>query len=200
MTPVARPAGPDDEAIASWYLLDAQDQVVAVSGDWDRFAHANEGQTATTAHVVGRYLFDLIAGDSTRMFMRACLEAARLTGSSRTVRYRCDAPDLCRYLEMTLTPGEGGSVMVEHYVRRLVPRLPVSRQVSVGRYHQDVVWLRCSQCLRVRGAGAVTALDGRSWQAAEHLPPNGGATLFVRDVVCPQCQTELADVQGLAAG
>ncbi len=173
--------------IASWYEVDAEDRVQAVSPDWDGFARANDGPGALSRQVVGRPLAEFLTGDPTRMFVSAIFEAARLTGRPRTLPYRCDAPDLVRQLEMTVLPLAGGALRVEHRIRSVTPRQPLLALQAL-RPHDPATarWMRCSQCLRLAMPG-----PGSPWSELDDKLPDlvsaAHLTLPVRDGVCPTC-------------
>jgi hypothetical protein len=175
------------DGIASWYEVDADDRLQAVSPDWDVFARANEGPAALSRQVLGRPLQEFLTGDPTRMFIGAIFAATRLTGQPRTLPYRCDAPDLVRLLEMSVLPLPAGALRIEHRVRSVTPR---QRRLSLQalRPHDPATarWLRCSQCLRL----AMPA-PGSPWtevdQALPDLASTGNLTLPVRDGICPTC-------------
>jgi hypothetical protein len=132
---------------------------------------------ALQAGVIGRPLHQFISGDPTRMYMDAVLQAVRLMGQPRRLRYRCDTPTVRRTLEMTLVPLDGGGVRIAHGLIEQQPRLrplvcvPDERPAATGG-----LW-RCSLCLRLQRAG-------QPWRAPE---PVASPRLAVRYTVCPRC-------------
>lgn len=134
-----------------FYRVDREDRIVAVSEDWDAFAYANGGAGALGSRVLGRRLNDFLAGDTTRMYVAAAIQAARVLGRPRTLPYRCDSPHERRRFQMTLTPGADGTVTVSHALLDCVPRSPKPALAAAG-------W-RCSQCLAVRVEGGTEWLD-----------------------------------------
>ncbi|MEY2654886.1 MAG: hypothetical protein RLZZ524_1914 [Pseudomonadota bacterium] len=187
------------ESIASWYEVDAENRLRAVSADWDVFARANDGDGALTRRVLGRPLTDFLTGDATRMFVRAVFEATRVTGRPRSLPYRCDAPDRTRQLEMTVTPLGGGALRVEH---RLLASEPRQRRAPLRALHADepgpARWLRCSQCLRLAMPGPGSPwpdrvlVDDPVDASTTGSPPGRTPPLPVRDLVCPACAARLA--------
>ncbi|MFG6465536.1 hypothetical protein [Roseateles sp. BYS87W] len=177
-----------DATADRWYRVDADDRIVEVDPDWDQFAEANGGHTATSAHVLGQPLSDFLSGDVTRMFLAAALEATRLTGLPRTLAYRCDAPGMRRSLEMTVQPLPEGEVLVQHRLLSATPKA----SATTFRYGQPprAAWYRCSQCLRLRAANAATA-----WQPPEQLDlPPAARSVVVADTVCADCLHAAATV------
>lgn len=161
-----------------WYVLDAQDGLIAVDPAWDEFALANDGALASSSNVLGRPLREFLVDDATLMFVEALLQATRLTGRPRTVSYRCDGPGLMRRYLMTATPLEGGQVRVDHELQCSEPRPAATRY----RYAPTAAWWRCSQCLALRE-------PGMPWIPADLLPPHLLAIgdREVRYGVCGDC-------------
>lgn len=164
----------------AFYEIDRDDLIVAIDAEWDAQAQANgAGPRCATAAVLGRPLLDFIVGDATRMFVRAAVNAARVTRQTRVLPYRCDGPSEYRRFEMVISPLGDGRVRVEHVLVSAEPRKPgLRRLVEAG--HMAGGW-RCSQCLSVKLAG------GSEW-----LPPESVETTLLAADVCPRCEARLA--------
>ncbi len=165
------------------YTLDASDAIVAVSGDWDRFALANGGEAILAERVIGRRLDDFIAGDVTRMFVRTMLMSVRTLGRELQRPYRCDSPRMKRLMQMTITPRANKLLDLCHRPLRQEPwpgSLPVVRPASADATR---VVKRCSMCNRVR--------FGRQWceldEALRAACLSPAACLNVVHGVCPDC-------------
>lgn len=160
------------------YVVDHSNRIVGVDGNWD--ANATEqsqgGAAPTGDKIIGRPLEEFLAGDATKMFVRAALDAARLLGESRRLPYRCDGPHERRRFEMVISPLAGGHVKVEHVLVEALPRI-ASRPRP--RLASSAGW-RCSQCLGVRLVGST------EWGPADL---DLGA-LLAQDV-CPSCARRL---------
>jgi hypothetical protein len=175
------PSGTEDTVdIATWYEIDAAGRVTAVCPEWDAVARQAGGAAgALQAGVIGRPLHQFISGDPTRMYMDAALQAVRLMGQPRRLRYRCDTPTVRRTLEMTLVPLDGGGVRISHGLIEQQPRLrplvclPDERLAGEGA---GVLWC-CSLCLRLQQAG-------QPWRAPDLV---ASPRLVVRYTVCPRC-------------
>lgn len=191
MSEPATDAPSGDAHCASWYEIDREDRLRALSSDWDAFADGNAGPGARAGQVLGRPLRSFIAGDVPRMFIEAALQAVRLTGRPRTLGYRCDAPAVERLLTMTLVPLDDGGVRVEHQVvsARQRETVPAFRTVPPGEWTQTRPgarprW-RCSQCLRLS-----VSLSG-PWSDAAPLDATSAPVVDVRYTLCPVCVTEI---------
>lgn len=164
------------------YRVDGSNRIVEVSPGWDTAANAvNAGAGALESALIGRPLESCIAGDATKMFVRAALEAARVLQQTRALPYRCDTPEEHRRFEMVISPLADGHVKVEH---RQLSSEPVAARRRAGHDHPKralapVGW-RCSQCWKVRlGPSA-------DWSEATAEPP-----FPLAQDVCPQCTSRL---------
>jgi hypothetical protein len=173
--------------MASWYLIDGQDRIIDVSPDWDAAAEAGQGAVSSfRTGIIGQPLARFLAGDTTRMFIDAALQAARLTGKPRTLNYRCDTPLLARQMQMRLVPGPQAEVRVEHVLLQSRPRTAPLRFVSAAAAPRPPgvsPWLRCSVCLWV-------CTPQGYWEPPEHL--QAARPLVVDYTVCPRCHAEAA--------
>jgi hypothetical protein len=161
-----------------FYVVDASNCVVDLGSDWDDFLTVNGGAAhSSRSRVLGQPLENFLAGDATRMFVRAALDAARLFKQTRVLPYRCDSPTERRQFEMVISPWGTNQVKVEH-------RLVSSQVRQVRRALQDgagqASW-RCSQCLAVRHSGSL------EWVSADVAAPGGP---LAQDV-CPSCSRRL---------
>ena len=175
---------PDEEAADRWYEVDASNRLIDVDPFWDVFALANGAQgNVTRDKIIGQPLMDFVTGDMTRMYVDVALKSARLKQMPRVLSYRCDAPGLKRWLEMTVEPLSGGRVRISH---RLVSSSPTKIRSEFRYSPKFVQWLRCSQCLKL---ALIDTPD--VW----HLPESidlfqSGGVVMVSDSVCPACQAQ----------
>jgi hypothetical protein len=98
------------------YRIDAQDRIAFVNQEWDRFAAGNAAPDLQAPSILARSLWDFISDGTTRHLYRDILKRVRGGGRAR-FPFRCDGPDLRRFLEMDASPLEAGSV--EFRVRTL---------------------------------------------------------------------------------
>lgn len=166
------------------YRIDEDDCIVAVGGDWRRFARANHGAGLGPARVVGTPLWDHIAGLENRLVYVQVLESVRENGHPVTFVFRCDAPDCRRDLEMTVSPRPRGECEFQTTVVRHVPRHPLRILDPRSPRNRDTIML-CNWCMR-------TQLDDDLWQdiesATEALCPHGArAVPQAAFTICPDC-------------
>lgn len=104
---------------------------------------------------IGTKLLDHVTGDETQHFVAGLLGKARASDAPFRLRYRCDAPNLKRFMEMTLSGESEGAVRIAHRVVRMEALNPAIKfEAAIG-----VSSVRCSMCNRVRHHGV--------WREAE---------------------------------
>lgn len=162
------------------YWLDHASHIVGVDGPWDRFALENEGEAACAERVIGQPLLHFVSGDEARMWIDTLLQLARLTGEVLERSYRCDSPELQRFMNMRLVPEDSGMMRVEHHLVSVRQRIRPVRFLPVSSY-QATLRLRCSICGRIKEQG--------EWMEAEQLSDNGPAIspIKVAYTVCQWC-------------
>ena len=159
------------------YVLDHQDRIISVSGAWDKFADENNGTNLSSKDVCGRPLWDFVTGDATRMWLEAIFQYARLLGTSVVRPYRCDSPDLKRFMRMRIDFEQGGILTVEHEIMATEPRsAPVLIQYGANTLRKTRQ--RCSICGRVNSGGWQEPLE-------EHADESDG--IIVIYTVCEDC-------------
>jgi len=156
------------------YWLDGSDRIVDLNEAWEAFARSNGGRGLEPDLVVGRPLRQFISGDPTRMWLDAVLALARLKGEPVERTYRCDCPELKRFMKMRVVPEKGGVVRLEHHVLSTQPR-PAVHFVPCSQAVDGKPLVRCSICCRVQEDGC--------WK--DPLPRPEGPYLVVYSV-CPQ--------------
>jgi hypothetical protein len=105
---VSKSAGIEDwlSALDGVAFLVAPDGTIIGVGrkGWTAFAREVGGNSPSREEVVGRRLFDMIAGDEVKHAFAALHErAATLATQGLTYEYRCDAPDLERLMKMSIS-------------------------------------------------------------------------------------------------
>jgi hypothetical protein len=197
MSPVQAPVTPQAlldamEGIA--YLTDQRGVIVAIGQTrWDAFAKDNDWREGQASRVVGRTLFDTLAGRQVREAATKVHEAVA-SGRRPTIsyHYRCDAPSQKRQMRMAITCVEcSGTPMVLYQSQLLsatsrppmglfgapspeAARDPSIPFVSVCSYCHSVAW----------PPGA----EDREWIEPEAYYVRGGSgDVSVTHGICPRC-------------
>lgn len=182
------------------YLLDGAGTITAIGRrNWNAFARANDGGSlADGVGVIGRSLFDFIAGDTVRATWERAFNGivARNRGCGR-VAIRCDSPSVRRDLLVMLTPvfvdGRVGRVLVQSLTINESPR-PAVGLFDFGRMLQAAaldprlpILAMCSFCQSVRHPAGSDEGDGE-WVSAEAYYRRGGSSrVRISHGLCPVC-------------
>jgi hypothetical protein len=166
------------------YAIDADDRICFLSPEWVVFAFHNGGSELTPDVVLGRSLWDFVAGAKTRHLYQILLERVRTSKKSVTVPFRCDSPSLRRSMELMLTPTSSGGIEFRSQLVHQEPRTPVVLRAA-SKYDAADFLRICSWCKRV-------AQDHDTWVEIEEALAR--AQLFIRDdlpelthTICSQC-------------
>ena len=82
---------------------------------------AKENGAPELAESVGRSLWDFIADDSTRRLYARIHQHVRMTGRTAGVRFRCDAPNLKRYMSLTISLGDKSALLYRSQLLKVEP-------------------------------------------------------------------------------
>jgi hypothetical protein len=167
------------------YWIDADD-IVFCSGDgWVDFARENDAPELVDLEP-GRTLWSHFDGDEVRDLWRALVARVRGQLTAATVPLRCDAPDARRWFEMTITPGDDGTVRFRSALLLEEPRPALSvLDVQTERDSAAPAISVCSWCGQ--------AHDASGWVGIEELVR--GRRLLEETLVpsishgiCPSCR------------
>ncbi|MGC8827572.1 MAG: PAS domain-containing protein, partial [Anaerolineae bacterium] len=192
----AAPAGAVDKPCESdprlfVYQIDAGDVITTVNDAWDEFALENEAPHLTGQGVIGRSLWDFIAGEETRHLYRILFQRVREGKRPISIPFRCDAPDCRRYMEMQMIPDNAGGITFANRVLR-VERRPAVRLLEQGAPRSPDFVTMCGWCKRVR-------LPDDRWVEVEeairvlHLFDER-AVPQISHGICPECHDRVLGV------
>jgi hypothetical protein len=168
------------------YRLDEGGIVVECGGAWDEFARSNGGENVSAADVVGRPIWDFVAGPSTQQLWHELLDAAWRRGGV-VIPFRCDAPNRRRFLVMTIEPQPDGTLLLASAVAREEAR-QAQPWLDAGVARTDETIVSCSWCRRF-------SVDDTWVEVEDAVARSGlleGATPSISHGVCPECATRLA--------
>ena len=164
------------------YVLDNQDRIISFSGAWDEFAKENGGTNLSSIDVYGRSIWDFVTGDATRMWLDAVFQYARLRGLKVERPYRCDSPDLKRFMRMRVVPEQASILRIEHEILSTEQRI-ASVIIKCGSITMKNTRQRCSICGRLKNIGG--------WQEPHEDHVNGPGGIIVIYTVCEDCQRSM---------
>jgi hypothetical protein len=134
------------------YHVDGQNRIAQVGPNWDAFALANDAPEVCARKVLNRPLMDFLSGFETKHLYDIMLSKVRSTRNPLTVPFRCDAPDLRRFMELTMRPREGGGIEFQTVVLREEARTPTILLDRTSRRGGGPV-LMCAWCKKVNVQG-----------------------------------------------
>ena len=163
------------------YWLNHSYEIIGVNSEWDRFALSNGGDDILSHLIIGKPLFAFIMGDSTRMFVDNLLRRARIPHHDVCKSYRCDSPDLKRYMEMRIIPESPQVLRLEHTMLRQEATMPpVFYQYNPTIHHP---YRRCSVCNKV----LYRYIWNEGSDLIHSLPQPPAHPIDVVYHVCPHC-------------
>ena len=167
---------------------------------WDRFASENKGEALLDPGIVlGRNLFDWIAGETVQRTYRQWMDAVLRAEANHpaTFKYRCDAPAERRDLRMSISRIETEdapallfqSVLLDATAR---PPLNIYDFDALTRAAQErrglPIVAMCSVCQRLRWPPGVSPADAAGWVTAEQYYARGGRSeVAVSHTICTAC-------------
>ena len=164
------------------YWLDGNDKIVSVNHSWDQFALDNDGAHLISLDILGKSIWEFVCGDVTRMWLETLFTLARLRGTPVMRPYRCDSPNIRRYMSLNIVLESSSVLRVEHLILSTELReIPVYMQAA-KRFSVNVS-LRCSICGRME--------FDNSWVEPENYPEseNKDRSGYVQVIytVCKDC-------------
>jgi hypothetical protein len=163
---------------------------------WQRFARENSGEALVEEEILGRPLWDFLAGSEVTELYRLLFRRVRASGKSVAVPFRCDGPDLRRAMELEITPGAEGILELRTRLldARSQERVRLLDAHAVRHPHHLV--RMCSWCLRVEERGIWWKVERflvrRPMLAREPVPR-------ITHGICPGCAWEMAQALDSAA-
>ncbi len=170
------------------HRIDGDGRICFINADWLAFAAENDWPV-TSAQVLGTELLASISDLRTRHFYGLLIDRVRSTGAPIQFRYRCDAPDCRRLLEMhmhyhaDLDQVEFRSSAISIERREPVAVLDIRKTPRSGQTLSV-----CSWCKAVETAQAWIQLE----QAVVRLGLFAAETLpRISHGICPDCSGRL---------
>lgn len=141
------------------YGIDASDRIESVCDQWLEFAHTNDAPELDRAFVVGRTIWDFIAGTETHQVYRCLFDRVRDKQCAVSFPFRCDSPGGRRYMKLSLAPLPDDGIEFRASLLHEESREPVALlDRAAGREMRFIAM--CSWCKRVR-------LPAKEWVEVE---------------------------------
>ncbi len=140
------------------YVIDEHDALVCVDDAWVDFARDNDAPELTRSFVTGRPIWDFIAGDETRELYARLFASVRASNASRTFPFRCDSPNLYRFMELQLVPSGVSGIELRGRLLREQARVHCSI-LDRALARDDYSFPACSLCTRIFAFGSWLETD-----------------------------------------
>lgn len=165
------------------YQVDAQDRIVSLGGAWTAFARENGGEKLLNSPPLGQPIWHAIQGLSTQNIYYLIMKQVRETGAIIRFPFRCDSPDVLRYMEMEVSPAENNGVSFQTMLTRVIERDSVHARDSRPAAQESMVQI-CAWCDRVLVRSDWLSLEDAIWLLglfdAPEAPP-------ISHSICPAC-------------
>jgi len=169
------------------HRIDSHNVIVDLNRAWLDFAIENDAPELTRDAVVGRSLWDFIAGWEVRYIYEAIIRKVRKERVLIRVPFRCDSPGVRRYMDVDIVSAGryDGDIEFRSRIIREEVRLPVDLLKDQVREEGEEILL-CSWCKRIK-------VDGERWSEAEtalgtlRLSHDLSRPRLAHDV-CPECR------------
>ncbi len=170
------------------YELDLEYQILAVDKGWSDFAVANgASELGSPSGWKGRSVLSFIADAETVHIYKLLFQHVLNTQKPIVVPIRCDAPDLRRFLELTISFRPPSRFHIESRLVRSEPRNPVAL-LDQGQPRNLKQLRMCGWCKAVDDDGdwveVEAAVVSMRLFEQEILPQ-------VTHTICPACQNRL---------
>lgn len=165
------------------YEIDSEDRIRWVSPSWTPFAQENGGEALDPQTVIGRPLWDYIAGLETKHIFQVLHERVRRSGEPVCFPFRCDSPTLRRELSLTIDALPDGALGFSSITLRELPHGYVAVLDTRRTTRRDELLIVCSWCKRVR-------LDRGDWAelaSCAGLFDGDPAPPRISHGMCPSC-------------
>lgn len=172
------------------WQIDEHDVIESVGGGWDAFAKDNEAAGLAGTGVVGRSLYEFIAGDELRRIHGHLLRSVRTHGTPLSLPFRCDSPDARRFMRLEMRLAGADAVEFRAVLLRAEKR-PHLRLLDAGEPRSRSFVVSCSFCHRIRDRESdaswleIDAAVERMGLLLSSLPPR------LVHGVCPACKARI---------
>ena len=175
------------------YSIDRDDAIISVSDSWLGFARENDAYDLTRESVLGRPIWDFVAGTETQKLYAALFARLRAGEGPFLLPFRCDSPDRFRFMRLALAASSGGAIELTGILIREQER-PFFSILDRAFPRTETRLPMCSLCKKIQAFGlrwleledAVRELDLLS---AAALPR-------IDYVVCDGCSSPGSDALG----
>lgn len=170
--------------LSTRYRVEPDMSIGWTSANWDRFARENGAPELAEGTVLGHPVWEYIEGDGTRAVYEAVIRRVRATGEEVVLPFRCDSPDVRRFMELRMRRTNSELEVVSE-LHREEPRPHVALLDAASPRAGEPIRI-CSFCKRVEARGSEW-LEVEDAAAALELSADGPYPPLDH-TVCPDCE------------
>lgn len=131
------------------YILDDEDRIIALSDNWSTFARENGApESCRPDLIINKPIWNFVCGDDVVELYRLIFGRVRAQNKSVKLTYRCDSPDLRRYLELHIKPLQLRNILLSNHLLHEEPHEP-ARVLDIEAPRSDETIKMCSICKKV---------------------------------------------------
>ncbi|MFO1472254.1 MAG: hypothetical protein U1F27_14605 [Turneriella sp.] len=171
------------------YSIDDQNRLVYFNSRWNDFAHENESPHLAAENLTGQSLFSHISGTELIQLWQFIIDGIRERRTTAEFDYRCDSPQIKRYMKMRVSYSEG----LVHFSSIILRTAAITglKIFAANQARSKRLILACSWCKKIK-AGETMWLEPEiaveRLQLLEHNPPPA-----ISHGVCPACYSNVWD-------
>ena len=140
------------------YQIDENNRLSLLDRQWDTFAIENDADGLAGNKLLDHSIWDFITDTSVCYLYEQIFQRVR-SGKKVLFDFRCDAPDLRRFMQMYISPTENGGVQFETLVQKIEPRKALMPFDPLNPSTDRIV-VSCSWCNKIR-------VDETQWEEIE---------------------------------
>lgn len=167
------------------YRVDEKDRITFMNSAWFVFAERNGMQLRSTSQLLGTRLWKHVSDQTVRHFYAVFMAKVRKTGKPVTIPFRCDSPELARYMEMTISRHNKTELEFRTTLLRETARatgeLPAAKPTKVAPLIMMCIW--CKNVKSTRWLRPERAVHVLNLFESQEVP-------LISHITCPRCESK----------
>lgn len=136
------------------YLINRENRIESVGDGWESFAEENHGEQLLNERVVYRDISTVIACRKCQELYDMLIESIRVKQKAIHFPFRCDSPEVRRYMTMEMIPKHQGKILFTSYLEKEEQRPSLVLLEIFGERSDEFITI-CSWCKRIQSEGNV---------------------------------------------
>ena len=134
------------------YHLNEDNRITLVDNAWLEFARSTNAQSLLDANLIGTSVWNFIASAEVRVLYQAIYDKVRRTLAPMTLGFRCDGPDVRRFMSLEISMGDDYNLQHTSRLLKAEPREPIPwfNPAESQQTNPDNPLLMCSWCCRIK--------------------------------------------------